>query len=147
VCEILLLQIEINTLKERNKMKRRRKKISAMKPPTGRFIQAEVSSICESEGLNFFDDRISVKFRIENYADVEHEFPVYSSDDIDFAKLVDCTLGRSEQETTIRLQDLVGLKCGIKVEYMLRNGRLILEVVDICSLDELAEKQVVLLAK
>jgi hypothetical protein len=134
-------------LKERDKMKIRGKKVSLMYPPCRKFIKAKIFTIWESEGVHFFDDRISILFCTENYAAIQHNFPLYSSDDIDFAKLVDCTLGRSEQETDIRLSDLVGLECGIKVESVLRNGKLTVKVVDICSLSELAEKQAVQIAK
>ena len=50
-------------------------------------------------------------------------------------KLIDITMGEGDEE--IELENLVGKRCGIKVEHKFWNDRVFVNVVDVRSIDEL----------
>lgn len=53
-------------------------------------------------------------------------------------KLIDITVGEGDEQ--VNLEEMVGKRCGIKVEHKHWKGRIFANVVEVCSVDELQEE-------
>jgi hypothetical protein len=79
-----------------------------------------------------------VTFQPKGYATVQQSIPMYSNGGFSLLdKLIDSTLGSDVEQ--VDMEELVGKECGIKVEYREWEGRIYINVTDICSVNELQE--------
>ncbi|EOR20782.1 hypothetical protein A499_24764 [Niallia nealsonii AAU1] len=82
-----------------------------------------------------YSDTALINFTTENHCLVTQSFLMAQGVNFLLEKLIDITMGEGDEE--IELENLGGMRCGIKVEHRLWNDRVFANVVDVCSIDEL----------
>ncbi|WP_394138492.1 hypothetical protein [Cytobacillus oceanisediminis] len=83
-------------------------------------------------------DTALTSFAPDNHSLVTQSFLMAPGVNFTLEKLIDITMGEGEDQ--VNLKELVGKRCGIKVEHKHWNGRVFANVVDVCSVDELEEE-------
>jgi hypothetical protein len=119
-------------------MKYRRNHGSQM-PPEG-WHYARIASVREGkQAMTSFgpSDTAVFTFVTDNYAAVTQSLLMAPGVNFLLERLIDSALETDADE--VDLYDLVGKRCGIKVEYREWKGKVYANVVDVCAVDELQE--------
>lgn len=86
-----------------------------------------------------FSDTALTSFTTDNHSLVTQSFLMAPGVNFTLEKLIDVAMGEGDDQ--VNLEELVGKRCGIKVEHKHWNGRVFANVVDVCSIEELEEDE------
>ncbi|NRD77305.1 hypothetical protein HPT25_07310 [Bacillus sp. BRMEA1] len=110
--------------------------------PTEGWHFAEITNIKEGKSANTkfsVSDTALTTFVTDNHSLVTQSFLMAQGVNFTLEKLIDITFGEGDEQ--VELENLIGKRCGIKVEHRFWNNRVFANVVDVCSLDELVEDE------
>lgn len=110
--------------------------------PTAEWHIAKITNVKEGKPVNTkfgVSDTALTTFVTDNHSLVTQSFLMASGVNFTLEKLIDITMGEGDDQ--VNLEELVGKRCGIKVEHKHWNGRIYANVVDVCSVDELVEDE------
>lgn len=83
-------------------------------------------------------DTAITDFITDNHCLVTQSFLMAPGVNFTLEKLIDITIGEGDEQ--VNLEEMVGKRCGIKVEHKHWNGRVFANVVDVCFEEELQEE-------
>lgn len=110
--------------------------------PSQGWHRATIKSIKEGKPANSIiglSETALTTFVTENCSLVTQSFLMAPPMNFLLEKMITVTLGLDDEE--INLEDLIGKRCGIKVEHRFSQDRVFANVVDVCSIDELIDDE------
>lgn len=110
--------------------------------PAQGWHRATIKSIKEGKPANSLiglSETALTTFVTENCSLITQSFLMAPPVNFMLEKLITVTLGLDDEE--LHLEDLIGKRCGIKVEHRFSQDRVFANVVDVCHIDELIEDE------
>jgi hypothetical protein len=143
MCFVKLLKINKSKIQRqgRRKLMLNFKRNMVPQMPARGWYKATVSEIREGKSAKTkigLSDTALTTFITDNHCLVTHSFLMAPGVNFTLEKLIGITMGEGDDQ--VNLEELVGKRCGIKVDHRFWNDRVFANVVDVCSIDELVEE-------